>query len=200
MGTTGGVKIIVTDTEVSVVSPYNSEFVKQAKQYGGRYANNACIFNIYDEGRARDLCKKYYGTDGTTEPDICTVRVFLSNSIHTFRGPIEFYGRTIAKASHHISGARLGEGVVLIKGEFLSGGSGSNWKTKTGEQGATVLIRNFPRGIAEGLVNAGKKWISIIYEPPVIDVSALTAEKRRLIDRINEIDALIMKATREGDK
>jgi hypothetical protein len=198
MGSTGGVKITVTDTEVSVVSPYNSEFVKQAKHYGGRYANNAWIFNIHDEGRVRDLCKKYYGTDGTTEPDVCTVRVFISSSIHTFRGPIEFYGRTIAKASHHASGARLGEGVVLIKGEFLSGGTGSNWKTKTGDAGATVLIRNFPRGIAEGLVNAGKKWISIIYEPPVIDVSAITAEKRRLLERIDEIDSMISRATK-GD-
>jgi hypothetical protein len=185
------IQITVNGTTVAVKSPYNSEFVTTAKRYGGKWKNGQWVFDARDEERVRALCQEVYGTDGLST-GLCTIRAKYSGDWHDYadRGPIEIAGRTIARAWGRDSGAKLGEGVVVLEGGFSSGGSMKNWTTRViGE--TVVLVRDFPRATAERLIAEGAQHISIEPEAPVIDRAALEAERAKLVARIAEIDALL---------
>jgi hypothetical protein len=184
------VSITVNSTTLAVKSPYNSEFVATAKRYGGKWSGGQWVFDARDEERVRELCKKVYGSDGLTA-DLCTIRAKFTANASVGGGPIEIAGRTIARAHGRDSGARLGEGVVLLEGKFGSGGSMKNWATFVGRNGAVVLVRDFPRAQAERLIAEGADWISIEPEAPPLDRAALEAERDRLSARIAEINALL---------
>jgi hypothetical protein len=184
------VQITVNGSTVAVKSPYNSEFVTTAKRYGGKWKGGQWVFDARDEERVRALCQKVYGTDGLSK-DLCTIRAKFYISDAVCCGPIEISGRTIARAWGRDSGAKLGEGVVLLEGRFSSGGSMKNWETTVGNAGAVVLVRDFPRATAEKLIAEGATWLSIEPEAPVIDCAALEAERAKLVARIAEIDALL---------
>jgi hypothetical protein len=139
------ISISRTPTMISVRSPYNSRFVSLAKDLGGKFSSGLWSFDIRDEGRVLDLCRDVYGDDGTIA-DTCTIRVNLGRYAKT-QGPIEVRGYPVARAFGRDSGAKLADGVVLLSGDFGSGGSVKNWHTAS--YSATVLIRDFPRHAAE---------------------------------------------------
>ncbi len=83
-----------------------------------------------------------------------------------------------------------------MSGGFGSGGSARNWKTVTdSEDGATVLVRDVPRAIADRLMAPGgldgekADSVTIEQEAPVVDRAKLSEERALLVARIAEIDA-----------
>lgn len=176
---------------LSVSSPYNAEFVAQAKRLGGKWSNGAWRFDARDDERVSALCRDVYGTDGTTA-DLVTLRVTWNQDQAEYVDALSAHGRTIARATGRDSGARLGDGVVLLSGGFRSGGSMKNWYTQA-VAGTVVLVRDFPRTAADELVagDAVYRTYSIEPEAPVVDRDALQAERDRLVARIAEIDALL---------
>lgn len=200
-------RISITETHINIMvaAPYNSDFIANAKKLNGTYASRIWSFDIADAPKVKALCVRLFGTDGSHPPLTCTVRVYLSPKVNTVQGPIEIAGRVIAKATHARSGAKLGEDIKLIKGSFHSGELGTNsWVTKTGSDGATVLIKDFPRGTAEKMISEGKKWITIVADQPNISPKAaqeaaqaalprpgrleLEQERSQLIARLAEIE------------
>ena len=191
------VKITTTSTQVRVESPYNAQFVASSRALCGKWASPCWAFDIRDEDRVRALCLQHYGEDGRPCERV-TLRAFFLPGIGAFGDSIYLAGRVIASAFGRDSGAKLGAGVVLLSGGFGSGGSAKNWKTVTNsEEGATVLVRDVPRSIADRLMAPGgldgerADIVTIEPELPVIDRAKLAEERAILVARIAEIDAVM---------
>ncbi|WP_313455580.1 hypothetical protein [Stenotrophomonas sp.] len=185
------VTVVVEGGFIYVRSPWNADFVKEAKEdFSGKFVNGQWVFDIHNEKRVREALMENYGCDGITT-ETCTVRVTLDADDDSSCGPITVCGRSIARARGRDSGATLSPGIVIIEGGFTSGGSVKNWTTKVKNGHAVVLIRDFPGVVARRLVAKGKEWISIEQGVPSINRDELEQERSRLLTRLAEIEKLI---------
>ncbi|HRR40482.1 MAG TPA: hypothetical protein P5244_04545 [Syntrophales bacterium] len=188
------INVQVKEGKIIVTSPYNADFVDRAKRLGGRWQSPSWVFDIRDEQAVRNLCRTIYGTDGQSIPDVVTIRATLDSSKRAYQGPITLFGRVVARAFGRDSGARLGEGVILVSGRFFSGGSRMNWYTEV-KDGTVVRIHDIPRAAAEKAIAAGATWLTIEDDAPVtIDIEALMVERNRIMERLAEIDRLLAEA------
>lgn len=185
-----GIKINISNGKMSVASPYNTEFVTGAKKLAGKWAAPWWVFDARNETAVRELLTECYGTYGTDPADVVSIRVKFEPSDSKYCAPITIGGRVIAQAYSRDSGAKTGEGVVILSGGFRSSGSVKNWRTEVKED-TEVLLHEFPRLAAERLIAEGVNLTIVNIEPPTIDVDALRAERERLMDRIGKIDALL---------
>lgn len=187
------IKIETSEDRVQVHTPYHPHFPQRARALGGRW-DNSCrcwMFDRRDEGRIRELCREIYGTDGSdaAASDLVTVRVTVGQddwSEHT--GALYLYGRQVARARGRDSGAKLGEGVVLLSGGVCSDGSMKNWYT-TARPGTVLEIRDVPRRAVEE--NGVPREVEVEIVGESTDYDALRAERERLTARIAEIDAIL---------
>ncbi len=191
------VRIEKSSTKIFVESPYNSKFVAKARDLGGKWEAPRWVFDIRDEECVRALCLEIYGENGRFCEKV-TLRAVFAPGVGKLGDSIYLGGRVIATAFGRDSGAKIGAGVVVLNGGFSSGGSVKNWKTVThSENGAIVLVRNVPIAIAEKLMAPGglegekAESVSIEPEAPVVDQSALLAERTALLARISEIDSIL---------
>ncbi|MDD2321238.1 MAG: hypothetical protein PHO83_14435 [Geobacteraceae bacterium] len=183
--------IKVNNSRIVVTSMYNTLFVAEAKNIDGKWSETAkaWVFDVRDEQRVRDLCMKYYGTDGVVN-DLCTLKVkWLEDEKSKICSAITVYGRPVAKAKGRYTGATLQDGIVLIEGAFTSGGSWQKWVTYV-DGGTEVLIRSFPHMAAKDLISDQSNNIiySIEVEESPSEHDALNAERERIIERLAEID------------
>lgn len=181
------IKVTVSNSSLSVVSPYHPSFPSKAKDLGGKWNpdRRAWIFDARDESRVRDLCRKIYGTDGTTPTcDLVTIRLTALVDRKIERGGVFAAGRCIASATGRDSGARLCERVVLLSGCITSGGSMKNWLTHV-YKGAVVELKDVPRAAIEKINT--EKWSVEIVEQAV-NKAALRAELETLKNRVAEIE------------
>ena len=189
------VSITSANGKLHVVTPYNVSFVAGARKLAGSWDadKKLWVFDARDLDRVKALCMTLYGSDGVTD-DTCTIRVTYAPGESADRGPLTIAGRVVAKAWGRDSGAKLGEGIVLLEGGFTSGGSMKNWDTRAkSTTGAIVLVRDFPRSEAERMAAECPEEVAIEPEGPVIDHAALTAEREKLVARLVQIDALLSK-------
>jgi hypothetical protein len=187
------VTISVVGSQLSVTAPYNSNFVRFAKRCTAKYQTGGeWWFDARDEARVREACLRYYGSDGHLV-DVVTLRVTWPVEASTWHGPIAVFGRPVASATGRDSGARLGNGIVLLEGGFGGGGSRINWTTEAWA-GTVVLVRDFPRAMAEQLILSEPDRYALEPEKPVIDREALEAERESLMRRLTEIDAMLLEA------
>jgi hypothetical protein len=191
--------ITTTDTQITVTGPYNSEFIAKARRLAGKWHAPSWVFDIRDENAVRAACLKCYGTDGHTT-DLVDVRVTIPHDgrgVGGARGPIELFGRTLARAFGRDSGAKLGDGVVVEAGGFGSGGSMKNWTT-TVKDDTVVVLRDVSRALVDAHDN-DDFIVAIIggAAPDNRDLlvaerrTLLMAERRKLLDRVAEINALL---------
>lgn len=190
-------KLSITPTEdgrLVVRAPYNQDFVIDCRRLNGKFANGCWTFDGRDEQRVRAVCFEHYGQDGFRE-DLCTVEVRFEPGEQAVKEPITVAGRSVAIAKGRDSGANLADGVILLKGAFTSGGSVANWTTVTTD-GALVLIRDFPRPVAQAFIDhtkpGEKPWIRMVDE--AVDQARLIEEKERLLKRLVELEALLTPA------
>lgn len=126
-----------------VTTPYNSEFVKKAKDLGGKWdaKNSTWVFKSSIEEYVDGLLIDIFGVTGESEYETCSLIVKNFN-MEQFNADIELFGRTIARAFGRDTGAKLGEGIVWISGIKDSGGSTKNWKTVI--KNGNFEIQDFP--------------------------------------------------------
>lgn len=194
------IKIKKVENKIKAYSPYNPDLPKRARNLGGKW-NGACwVFDYRDEKRVRELYIEIYGTDGSIATgDLVTLRVttkdFANETLYWYadKAGLYFAGRSIAYATGRDSGARLSEGVILIKGGFTSGGSMKNWETKAKSCETIFELRDVPRKKALETIEEEKdtyfKSIEIIENK--VNVDALMEEKKALLARIKEIETLL---------
>ena len=196
------IQITVSDSKIQAVSPYNPELPSRAKDLGGRWNGSAWVFDARDEQRVRELYRDIYGTDGTDAAELVTIRVTVLRNDYADKTSLFLAGRQIARATGRDSGARLGDGVVVLDGQgFDSGGSRANWTTKVIE-GTVFEIRDIPKAAVEVAIKAQAEYSSPYYKIEIleqeksraVDVEALKAERERLVARIAEIDSIVEQA------
>lgn len=130
---------------LTVEAPYNPDFPARAKALGGRWqpATKRWEFDARDESRVRSVCLDVYGDDGTPQARV-TLRATAKADLFAERDSIYLAGRPVARAFSRDSGARLGDGVVVLEGGSPdSGGSRTKWRT-TIPKGCVLEIRDVP--------------------------------------------------------
>jgi hypothetical protein len=188
------IKIVKQNDKVFLISPYHPDLLKRARRLGGSWTNKFWQFDHRDEERVRELCLEIFGTDGSPTP-LVTVRCTALTSRFEHTGAIYLCGREIARATGRDSGAKLGQGIVLLEGHCSSGGSVKNWGTKMTE-GTVFEIRDVPKRIVEReLLNTEEnEWVEISIIDTTINVEQLKAEKDRLLQRLEEIETTLKTA------
>lgn len=126
---------------VKVVTPYNQQFVTRCKNFRGTFKNDAWYFDDSIADLVKEAMIETFGVDGTEVVELCTLHI-KNFSDYASKDPVVLFGRTIAKARGRDSGARLGDGIIFIKGRYSSGGSVQNWRTEVSD--ADFLIKDFP--------------------------------------------------------
>jgi hypothetical protein len=171
---------------VTVESPYNPEFSSRARGLGGKWKAPLWIFDERDEKRVKELCVEIYGTDGV-DSDLVSIRVTLEEDDWNYELSFYVAGRQVARAFDRDSGARLGEGVILLNGKFGSSGSRKS-PAITVDKGTVFELRDIPR---KAILNTpGDRWrVEIIDEN--VDVSALREELIKIEARAAEIRKII---------
>lgn len=197
MSTQNLISISVSDSGITVASPYNPDFPARARALGGIWDADSKTwkFDARDESRVRELCLRIYGTDGSpiATGDLVTLRVTCDphRSLWQNKGPLFFAGREIGRASGRDSGGRTGDGIVFLEGAVTSGGSWKHWQTCTTE-GAIFEIRDLPRVKAMEAIAKNKVGITLqiieAEESPEDRRSALKAERAAILSRLAEID------------
>ncbi len=134
---------------ILVAAPFHPAWASRARALGGRWNpdRRVWVFDARDEGEVRALCIDIYGTDGRAPVELVDVELdLLGAESSPDQMSIWFAGRQIARVFGRDSGARLGEGVRLLRGSLDSGGSRNNPHVKW-SPGTTVLIRDVPRSL-----------------------------------------------------
>jgi hypothetical protein len=179
---------------IAVTSPYNPEFVTKAKKLGGRW-NSATKTWDFDERNiesVRTTLKDVYGQDDRPTK-LVSVKVVLTKELSVWQGPVTLFGRVIASASGRDSGARIGEGVAFEKGSPDSGGSVKNWHTEVSSN-SIILIHDLPEVAITEKLDWSDSYgtFEILNNNPVIDRTSLESEKVALLDRLAEIEKLLV--------
>lgn len=189
-------KIDVIDGKAMIFSPYSREFVKKLKGIGdARWNPNKECWVVPEEdvSRVRRMMVEAYGeNDLTTNAERFDVRVTALEYISAERAPVVLFGRPIARAFGRDSGARACDGVVLEKGEFISGGSRNRWDSAILE-GTVFKVH----GITQAALDLEKDNRKIAVEKIAeaeIDKAALIEELARLEERVKEIKDLLKTA------
>jgi hypothetical protein len=137
------------DGRIAVQSPYHPEFPAAARNLGGKWdaRSKTWCFDARDESRVRELCCSIFGTDGRADTKLVTLRVTVSAPWFTYTGSLFLAGRQIARAIGRDSGARLGEGVVILSGK--GAGSGGSRNRTTIMRAETIFeLRDVPHAAA----------------------------------------------------
>lgn len=187
------IEVIRSEKNICVGSPYNPYLPSRAKKIGGKWnpTGKCWSFDIRDEARVEELYRSIYGQwDSEVAADAVTVRVTVATDLSEWHSGIFFAGRQVARATGRDSGARLGDGVVILQGGFGSGGSVKNWTTRCSE-GTVFEIKDIPLIKVEE-ERGCSNWSSIEVLGDV-DTAALEQERERLLARIAEIDAILNK-------
>ena len=184
-------KITRTENSILVQSPYSPDLPARAKTLSGRWNGEAWSYPIAAEEQVRSLYMDIYG-----EWDISVETVTLicvAERGYAEKGPLTLGGRIVARAWGRDSGARTGDGVIILDGGFCSGGSMKNWVTRVNGSVEFKLI-DVARSKAQQLIKDPEWCDSIeIEEAKTINRDALIAEKEALKKRIAEIDAVLEK-------
>ena len=185
----------IVDGKFIVKTQYNPRWNNPAKNLGGKWnsSDKAWEFDARDEDRVRGLLQQIYGEGKDAIADLDTVTVQATFEKYDSKDCKGFYtcGRLVAYACSRDSGARLGAKVILLKGNFNSGGSWKNWIT-TVASNTVVEIKDVPRNALELLGDAD---VIEIIDSSKDNLDILIAEKNKLLNRISEIDSILSSNT-----
>lgn len=155
------IKIEHQNDAIIVEAPYHPDFPAAARKLGGCWNKPVWTFDVRDEDRVRELCMEIYGDDGRPQ-ELVNLRVNI-DGIVSYESQTSLYiaGREIVRIYGRDSGARLGKGVVVLKGSFSSGGSRKNPDVEH-DPGTIVEIRDVPRTAAEAAARENPSNVLII--------------------------------------
>jgi len=134
--------LIRENGQVRVQTTYNSEFVKRARDLGGKWDANSksWIFSESVVDYVKNLLQEIYGVTGENDYETCTLVV--KNKNKGGDDSIELFGRTILRGFGRKSEVQLGEDIIWISGVKKTTGSEKNWGVIL--VNGTFEIQNFP--------------------------------------------------------
>lgn len=139
------IRIETTEKTVALFCPYHPDLSPAAMGLGGKYGgSNLWTFDSRDEERVKEMARKIYGTDGSPV-DVATVRIDTSklNRRELASQELWLLGRLIAKRGGRDYPVRLGEGVILIFGNFEKSGGSAKYPA-LGATDAVIEVRDVP--------------------------------------------------------
>lgn len=159
------VKTIVNADEIVVYSPYSSVFVSKARDIGGKWnsTKRAWVFDARLQERVSAILYSIYGHDGINLSNLVDVQLTYDD-LEKVCSPFFKYGALVAAASGRDSGAKLGDGVLVLKGGFDSGGSMKYWKTKS-LPNTVIILKQVPQEAIEKDENKS------LYQPKILESS-----------------------------
>ncbi len=187
-------KVKFENGKFKVWADYNAQFVNAARKLAGKWNATSKSWD-FDERNAelvRPVLFDFYGTDGESTPDTVSVKICFEEDFSKLTEPVTVCGRVIARAFGRDSGARLGDGIVMVSGSIDSGGSVKNWRTEI-SAGSVFIIHDFPRNRIQDIGFTVLEVIERAELPnaPVIDRDALREEKERILKRLAEIETIL---------
>lgn len=166
--------MLINNKECTILSaPYHPECSHMAKNIGGKWwaEKKLWYFDLRDNDRVATMAAKLWGSDGSdsSEKDVVTIRLSFPNGYGASKSGISIAGRSIAYAWGRDSGAKLGEGIIVIEGSAYSGGSVKNWTTSI-RKGSVFEVRDLPRGalkILNELIEKDNESLKRIHEASI---------------------------------
>lgn len=181
------ITITTGDDTVSIATPYNPEFVKDAKMIGGRWdpARRVWTFDLRDKERVEQLAAKHYGYVTTTGR---TVTIRIKASDYDDGQEIIVVGRVIARRPGRDLPVRLADNAVVVAGRFSdSGGSRKTpYVSWPDDEEPVIEIRDLPAGVTDILDKPYE-----LVDDDRDRTRALRDERVRLLKRLAEIDAIL---------
>lgn len=140
------VTLIEEGDHVVVTTPYYPPFVDEASDKGGKWdiSRGVWIFPKAYRPYVEQMLYTHFRTKGTPDEPTCTLQIeFTKGAESEYKDSLYFSGYRLAKASSRDSGARLGDGILLLQGKARSGGSAKYWTTVL-NPGSVVHILEYP--------------------------------------------------------
>lgn len=168
---------VVHEHRILVRCPYNTRFKVGAKVLGGQWQRHdrLWVFPGENERWVRMLCDDWFGTDGSSPPDLVDVHITFNEAQSQRGGEVTVFGRVVANVAYgRPAKIRLGEGVTFVLGQASIESEGIDQRTVVAA-GSVVRMVAVPRALAEEQAPPGIE-VSIIERPAPGGDSALQDE------------------------
>lgn len=188
------IEIKIKKGTLLIYTPYNAKFVSAIKKIGGAKwdsANKCWTAPEEFVDAVREIMMEIYGYTDISENESVTLKVVFNEEAKEDRKDVVLFGKILSHATGRDSGARVGDDIAMIKGNIRSGGSAKNWVSVV-EEGSTFIIKN----VNKNIFKKEKDGINYDVKIDIIDdakksKSELLEEKKRLLERIKEIDEML---------
>lgn len=187
------------DNKMEVVSDYNKDFIRKAKDLHAKWNGKGWVFDKEDEELVRDILKNIYGEDGIEEVNKVTVRVDLDKLVELegigYYSEINLFGRTLVRRPGRDYEVKKHDTVKVLAGGFKGmGGSKANPRLEELE-GTLLEVKNVPMGMyLNELDRLGLKENNdtvYIANKDEEYKNKLLKEKEELLKRLEEIDKIL---------
>lgn len=187
------------DNKMEVVSDYNKDFIRKAKDLHAKWNGKGWVFDKEDEELVRDILKSIYGEDGREEVNKVTVRVDLDKLVELegigYYSEINLFGRTLVRRPGRDYEVKKHDTVKVLAGGFKGmGGSKANPRLEELE-GTLLEVKNVPMGMyLNELDRLGLKEDNdtvYIANKDEEYKNKLLKEKEELLKKLEEIDKIL---------
>ena len=188
------IEIKIKKETLLIYTPYNAKFVSAIKKIGGAKWDsvNKC-WTAPEEflDAVREIMTEVYGYSDISKNESISLKLTFNEEVKEDRADVVLFGKILSHATGRDSGARVGDDVAMVKGDIGSGGSVKNWVSVI-KEGSTFILKNVNKNIFEKEKDGIKYNISIeIVDNAKKSKTELLEEKKRLLERIKEIDELL---------
>lgn len=181
------VKVNTIGSEIVVNSPYDAQFVKFARELGGRFdrSTSAWRFNSRYESQVREALTAIYGTDGTPVPTV-TLHVHLDHlGGREMDNELRVGGRAVLYKSGRDVAPRVLAGAAIIAGALKSYGGSGKYPQITYEDGTVLEVLDVPQTIAAQLAERNPDAYQVVIEDA--PTNALTPAEQSLADALSQL-------------
>ena len=177
----------IENQKLAVYTEYNSEFIARVKEIGGKWNHHefAWFVDYENKDALRQICLEIFGTDGTTDNTV-KVKLTALDDLASW-GSYKIAGKILVRVWDRDSGARPGDGVILLSGKINSGGSRKNYSAQI-DKGSVFRLSLSRDRLSE--INPDE-WKYEIIEKEDDARAKLLAEKEALEKRLAEINNLL---------
>lgn len=166
------VQVETKDGTLWVKSPYNPEFVRNARTLGGKWSPPTAKwqFDPRTEERLRTILKSVYGTDQEEYPGVTVkldAKLWYPEDLVGNAADCYFAGRLILSRKSRDGRVILGEGVILTDGAFpSSGGSVRNPRLSLEESAGNIFLEIYDVPADHLDLHSESKAVTIISRDP----------------------------------
>lgn len=189
------------DKKIKVLCEYNTDFIRKAKMIQGKWDGKYWVFPEDNITEVKALLLDIYGENGDPQ-EYVNIIVDISY-LEESGGSIQLGGRTLVRRRSRDSDVTLGDGVMLIEGNFPSCSGSRRCPNVNAERGTKVKVKSFPLSMYERIKDEPYVELcennhpqTVINDSPQKDKKKYTKEEllreqQELLARVLEIENLL---------